>query len=328
MTMDCHKAQEYLVRRISPQESYQDLLNFPRYLEIETVNACNARCPMCTISDWKRNALPMKDELFKKIASEVIEHADEIKRVTLYRDGEPLIDKKIANRIAVLKEGGVKSISISTNVSLLTESKSKELLQSGLDIIIMSIDSLQKDIYESIRVGLKFEEVIKNAMRFIKLREKIRPQTHIWMRMIRQKNNQDEWPDYYKFWSKRLNQNDRIYYHNIFNWGGQLKRFEPIDKSYEPYLPCVALWSLLVIFCNGDVPLCNADYNNRYPLGSLVSNSIQELWRSKIMEERRKLHLSGEKSSFNICKDCNVWDESPDGGNISSRYAKEFGVQI
>ncbi len=108
--MDTAKAEEYLARRISPGETYQDLLRFPRYLEIETIHACNARCPMCTITDWQRGAHVMKEELFEKIASEVIEHADEVKRVTLYRDGEPLLDKKMPHRIAMLKEGKVKNI--------------------------------------------------------------------------------------------------------------------------------------------------------------------------------------------------------------------------
>ena len=43
--MELDKAKEYLVRRISPGESFEDLLRFPRFLEIETVNACNAVLP-------------------------------------------------------------------------------------------------------------------------------------------------------------------------------------------------------------------------------------------------------------------------------------------
>lgn len=318
--MDYAKSKEYLARRISRDESYDNLLDFPRYLEIETVNTCNARCPMCTITDWKRKSAPMKDKLFNKVAAEVIEHAAQIKRVTLYRDGEPLIDKKLAGRITLLKKGGIRAISISTNVSLLSESKSEELLESGLDIIIMSVDSLKKDIYEGIRKGLNFEEVMENARRFIALRNKIRPQTQIWMRMIRQGSNFDEWPAYHKYWSGLLTDNDRIYYHNIFNWGGQLKGFQAVSQSYEPFLPCVALWSLMVIFSNGDVPLCNTDYNNKYPLGSVISSSIKELWQSKIMQRRRQLHLDSKKSSIAICQNCNVWDESPDRENISSQY--------
>ncbi len=118
----------------------------------------------------------------------------------------------------------------------------KDLLHASLDIIIMSMDSLNKDVYESIRVGLNFEQVLENVLRFIKLRDTIRPETKIWVRMIRQKSNEHEWPGYYDFWSRRLNEHDRVYYHNIFNWGGQLEGFAPIAKSYEPNLPCVVLW--------------------------------------------------------------------------------------
>ena len=37
-------------------------------------------------------------DLFNKIADEIIEHSGEVKRVTLYRDGEPLMDKNIPDR--------------------------------------------------------------------------------------------------------------------------------------------------------------------------------------------------------------------------------------
>ena len=321
--MEIAKAQEYLVRRVSPRERYEDLLRFPRYLEIETVNVCNARCPMCTIGDWERGVQPMTDELFNKIAAEAIAHAGELKRVSLYRDGEPLIDKKLPQRVAMLNAGGIRNTAISTNVSLLTEERGKALLDAGLGLIILSLDSLNKDVYEAIRVRLKFEEVMENAQRFIELRNRKKSPTKIWVRMIRQESNKDEWPAYQEFWAPKLTPMDRVYYHNIFNWGGQLQQFEPISNSYEPNLPCVALWSLLVIFCNGDVPLCNVDYNNKYPTGNILTRSIEELWRSKVMTERRELHLSGQKACISLCENCNVWDEAPDLEHIANEYAEE-----
>lgn len=328
--MEIEKEKEYLVRRISSQETYGDLLKFPRYLEIETVNVCNARCPMCTITDWERGSKPMNDELFKKIADEIIVHSNEIIRVSLYRDGEPLIDPKLAQRTALLKQGGIKDVTISTNVSLLTEEKAKDLLNAGLDTVIMSIDSLKKEVYESIRVRLNFEKVMENALRFIELRNKIRPETKIWMRMIKQEGNYDEWPDYHKYWAERLGKQDRIYFHTVFNWGGQLKGYAPIVKSYEPNLPCVALWSLMVIFTDGRVPLCNVDFNNKYPTGSVVTHSIEELWKSKIMNERREMHLLGKKAGVSLCKNCNVWDEAQDqnGKTISQEYASPVEIQL
>lgn len=320
MHASTNKFERYLSERISPQETYSDLLRFPRYIEVETVNVCNARCPMCTIDDWERGSKPISDEIFKKVADEIIANADQVNRVSLYRDGEPLIDKKMPDRIATLKQGGVKNVGISTNVSLLTEQKAKDLLNAGIDTIIFSIDSLQKEIYESIRVRLKFEQVLENALRFIELRNQIRPQTKIWIRMIRQESNKNEWPEYEKFWRSKVAPHDRVYFHNIFNWGGQLDNFKAISSSFEPNLPCVALWSLFVIFSNGDVPLCNVDYNNKFPTGSILTHSIQELWQSKIMNERRVMHLTGQKSCISICQNCNVWDESPDLKGISAQY--------
>ncbi len=326
--MDWTRSKEYLARRISPGRRFDYLLTFPSYLEIETVNVCNARCPMCTIADWERGHQPMTDQLYKKIASEVVEHANEVKRVSLYRDGEPLIDKKLPHRVEVLKAGGIKNVSIATNVSLLSESRATDLLHAGLDTIIMSIDSLDKEVFESIRVRLVMEEVLENALRFIELRNRIRPETRIWMRMIRQESNQNEWPAYHEYWSQRMSSQDRIYYHNIFNWGGQLCGFKPISKSFELELPCVALWSLMVIFCNGDVPLCNVDFNNKYPTGSVASHSIKELWQSQIMDQRRKWHLDGDKGRITLCEKCNVWDESPDTELISSQYATEIELKL
>ena len=117
--MNVSAAKQYLHIRISPEESYEDLLSFPRYFELETVNACNARCTMCTIDDWTRHSPVMKDPLFKKLADEICAHDSEVKRVSLYRDGE-LLDKKMAKRVAMLKDGGVKKVGISTNVALLS----------------------------------------------------------------------------------------------------------------------------------------------------------------------------------------------------------------
>ncbi len=313
--------QEYLRRRIDLRGSYDDLLAFPRYFELETVNACNARCPMCTIEDWQRDSPTMKEPLFRKIADEIIAHAGEVKRVSLYRDGEPLLDKKMASRIAYLKQGGINEVTLSTNVSLLNEKRATDILEAGLDSIILSIDSLKKDVFEAIRVRLNFEEVLENALRFIELRNKIRPSCSIRVRMVRQETNADEWPEYERFWRPKLKFNDRVNYHNIHNWGGQLKEFAPVTTTREPNLPCVALWSLMVIFSEGQVPLCNVDYNNTMPTGSVALQSIQEIWQGREMRERRDLHLKGAKADISLCANCNVWDEPSDTEQVSAEYA-------
>ncbi|MEO5375299.1 MAG: radical SAM protein [Alphaproteobacteria bacterium] len=325
MTSD--RLHEYLVKRISPDETYEDLLRFPRYFQIETVNACNARCPMCTVSDWARGTPSMKEPLFRKIADELIANAGTIRRVSLHQDGEPLLDKALPDRVAYLKDGGIRDVGISTNVSLLDEANARRLLEARLDTIILSIDSLDKAVFESIRVRLNHDVVMANALRFIALRDSLRPATRIWVRMVRQPKNYEEWPEFERFWHTKLRETDRVNYHNVHNWGGQLGNYQSVAHTFEPLLPCVALWSLMVIFADGRVPLCNADYNNHYPTGSVADHSIAEVWNSAIMTERRRLHLTGAKGAVPICKDCTIWEEPPDGTRLAEEYAAMLQAQ-
>jgi len=313
-----NQAQNYLIERISKTESIQDLLNFPRYLEIETIHKCNAKCRMCPVHNEKESRGLLSQVLFEKIVEELKGHIDEIKRVNLYRDGEPLLDKELHLKIYMLKQIGVKEVAISTNVSLLNSEKAKQLLDSNLDIIIMSIDSLNKTNFTKIRKGLNFNNVIQNAFNFIQLRNQLKSKTKIWMRMIRQDLNWNEWDEYKNFWQNLLAESDRINYHPIHNWGGTININNL--KSFQHKLPCVALWSHIVIFANGDVPLCSVDYLNNYPTGNITKQSIYEIWHSKIINHRRDLHLSGQKNQIKLCEKCNAWDEPSDINNISKEY--------
>ena len=82
----------------------------------------------------------------------------------------------------------------------------------------------------------------------------------------------------------------------------------------------------MVVFANGDVPLCNVDYNNKFPTGSIMKNSLRELWQSKILESRRHLHLSGNKKDISICSNCNVWDEVKGEEIISPEFAEKVSI--
>lgn len=61
-----------------------ELLRFPKYFLIETINVCNARCVMCGIDfDSKKKGI-ISDELFDKITDEVSQYSDHVEKVMLY----------------------------------------------------------------------------------------------------------------------------------------------------------------------------------------------------------------------------------------------------
>ena len=57
-----------------------------------------------------------------------------------------------------------------------------------------------------------------------------------------------------------------------------------------------------------------------------MKKSIKDLWRSKIAEDRRNLHLSNNKNKIDLCKNCNVWDEITGEELISPDFAEKVSI--
>ena len=149
---------------------------FPKYLQLETVRVCDARCPFCAIDQWDKSTPLMSDKLFEKIVSELAGYSHWIEAVCIQRAGEPLLDKKLGPRIKMLKDAGIKKVTMSTNASQLNQDKAIELLEAGLDDIMLSIDSIDKEAYEKIRIGLSFENVMNNIQGLFAVRDEIKPE--------------------------------------------------------------------------------------------------------------------------------------------------------
>ena len=99
---------------------YREALLFPKYFQIETVRVCNAACPFCGIDQWNKSVPTMRDDLFDKIVAELAQYREWINSVCVSRAGEPLLDRKIADRVFKLKQAGIKKVNLTTNASLLS----------------------------------------------------------------------------------------------------------------------------------------------------------------------------------------------------------------
>jgi len=234
-----------------------------------------------------------------------------IERVCLSRNGEPLLDGKLSEKIRILKNYGIKEISFSTNASLLNEKKSLSLIDSGLDDIRFSIDGFTKETFESIRRGLKYKEVLRNTLRFIELRNEngIKPKIHI--RMVIQPKNAHEESYFRDFWDSKTLCTDVVSSKPMHSWGSQLLGYKgDIKKEIEKYssIPCISPWSTMIIHFDGNVPLCGCDYNNKILLGNLKEKTIKEIWQSEQFNQIRKTHEEGRRNYIPLCVGCNIWD--------------------
>ncbi len=122
----------------------------PVCLYLEVTNRCNLLCETCprTFEDLEAPA-DMSWDLFTSI----IDQVPNIARVVMHGVGEPMLVKNLPQMIRYLKERGIYAL-FNTNGTLLTPRKQRELIETGLDELRVSLDAADaKDISGSARQG-------------------------------------------------------------------------------------------------------------------------------------------------------------------------------
>lgn len=295
---------------------------FPKFFLIEPINVCNARCVMCGIDFTKKKKAAMADLLFEKITDEISQYKEHVEKVMLYLDCEPLLDKTLHLKIRKMKKAGVKKVNIATNASLLNSQRSVELIDAGLDEVYFTVDSLNKDTFEDIRCGLKFEQVYNNVVNFIQLRNKFNPRIIIRVQMILQDLNYDESNLFIDHWTRILNKHDQVVMQKAHNWASAVNVMRIGDEGSVNAIPCIAIWGTLAVHMNGDVGLCCLDTNSSILLGNLNSQTIAEIWSGIPLDKIRQKHLEGKRNEIRLCDGCTLWRKN------KSDFKKIIGLAL
>lgn len=110
----------------------------PEVAQIEITNRCNFNCKMCQRYDLK---VPIKDMDFK-LYKKIVNKLDSIHEIILTGWGEPFLHPEIFEMIKYAKNKG-KSVSLTSNGSLLTDIITEKIIESGLDSISFSVDDIK-----------------------------------------------------------------------------------------------------------------------------------------------------------------------------------------
>jgi molybdenum cofactor biosynthesis enzyme MoaA len=131
-----------------------------RYLNVflDPNLTCNFRCRMCYFSDpeYKPEKKRMDLGTIGQIADNFFKYA---LKLQIGCGAEPSLYLHNEEIIKAAKTHNVPHISFTTNASLLNYEKIKSLAESGLDEIIISMHGTQKEVYESMMPGAKFEKL-------------------------------------------------------------------------------------------------------------------------------------------------------------------------
>ena len=280
---------------------------FPLHLDIEVTSYCNLECPMCprthrvAMGNWQNKM--MKLNTFKKIIDEGSKKG--LKAINLNNFGESFFNKNLVEMISYAKKKGVLDVMLHTNGTVMNEKLAEQLVNSGLNRIIFSLDSITKEIYEKIRIGAKFEDTVNNVKMFFKVRERLKSKNPvIRVSMVRMKENDHEANKFEEFWGPFT---DEVTYTDYRNQDGldKVDRYTKHKRENRSY-SCPALWQRMTINATGEVTACCRDAGKRLTLGNMNEdhNSLTDIWNGKNLAEARELHENKKAYLIDACNGC------------------------
>ncbi|MBS1875765.1 MAG: SPASM domain-containing protein [Acidobacteria bacterium] len=265
---------------------------------VETTAKCNLYCPMCPRETHAQPKEDMTDGVFDRLVRESGRSAEHMMLIGL---GEPLLDRKIFDRIEYCERHRISTL-LSTNGTLLDEKASARLLDTPLEHVTLSFDGSTKESFEYYRKGARFEKVRDNFVRFARMKHERGSKLQIVVQMVRLERNSGEVDDFVKFWSAvpgvdqvRVKEDET----NLLQPEGGHR---PEDWTH----PCHYLWrGPVYVKHNGDVyPCCQSYMLDGAPLGNVEKTPLEQIWNSDEMQRMRRLHADGRGGEIGICSRC------------------------
>jgi len=274
----------------------------PLQIDLFAVDVCNLKCPMCPRQSYIPGKGYMDFNLVKKIIDQAAEQG--LCAFNFAGLGEPSLYPQLFEVIKYAKAKGVVDVNMHTNGTLLGHDFNRKLLDSGLDRLIISLDSAEKDRYEKIRVGAKFEKVYTAVEDLIKQRNE-HPKTRMHIKVNFIEMDEDDPADKDKFiayWSGKVNRISILRYLDCQE--GEERLYHRKNYMQDNDFCCPELWRRLVILSDGTATLCPRDMKKHYVIGNVLEQSVSDIWRGKRIQEVRDLHRQGRFKEANACRFC------------------------
>ena len=269
----------------------------PIEITLESTAKCNLYCPMCPRAIYTFDNENMDPEVYRRIVESC---KDYVEFIWAYGIGEPLLHPNIFEMVRIARDAGVRT-GMSTNATLLDESRADQLLDCGLDYVILAFDGATKQTYEKYRVGATFEKTRDNIRNFLSRKQSRGSKLHVVMQMVLLRDNVAEMDAYRKMWD--LPGIDEV----------RFKRDEiQIGETVNPASvlegtrrnPCHLLWrGPMYVRYDGLVHPCCQMYKEE-PVGDLKKQSVMEVWNSESMVKLREAHITGDTSGYPVCQTC------------------------
>lgn len=282
----------------------------PTLLTLELTNHCNAACTFCTQPDIMERAKSfINDDVLEKCVEQVKKH--NIPEVMLAGMGEPFMYKKIIGLIKTLSGMGV-SVSVTTNGSIFHVFEPSEIIESGIEYLLISMDAIDTEWLHETKPGIKkdvlqMESEIKKIYDYKINNNFEKPLIKLKYQILENSNNMLDKEKERKILESKVGKLcDVIDLRQQHDWLG-----EAHDGVGNHTLPkatmdniCNQLVRSIEISWNGDVGLCCMDFDNKIILGNILNSDIADIFNSEPIKKARNMYLDGEANKHPMCSGC------------------------
>lgn len=298
----------------------------PVRVKINTGYRCNLRCPLCPSG---RKEPPNSEDLTINDVRFFLTRLGRFYYVSLFGWSESFLVRDIFKIISFLKENR-KIIDIDSNLNITKEEIVKQIEESELDLLSISLDGVDQESYEQYRYGGSFDLVIRNI-------ERLRaaptgPKKIEWQYLVTKKNIQHI--ERAKAMAAELGipirfQDIGMYLDMFYRNTSQLERQWLTDEQMErmrcfskPGEVCQYMYNDPFVDTDGRVyPCCNAarapqsllDKGYENVFGDLKRNTLKEIWNNEYYQMMRCLFAWRNyrgKEVKPICLMCKVYLDS------------------
>lgn len=292
-----------------------DLRSKPHVLKIEPTNNCNLNCLFCDerIHSTRKKGF-MDIQQFKGL---IDKFAQTVYLASMHLWGESLLHPQISEMIEYAHKKRMGTI-LSSNFNFLTEELAENLILSGLDILVVSLDGASQKTYQKYRQNGNFDKVLANIRLIIQKKKDLKRKTpFIELQCLVMKHNENERDEIKKI-ARNLGVNlvkfapFYIYEPKYFDWlPSDIKmRFQSYKtRTKIKTKTCWWLWSSLNINWDGTVvPCCLKVFNTNF--GNIFNQNANQIWNNQHFKKARGLFLTPPKTSDSVCFNCKQYADT------------------
>ncbi len=286
---------------------------YPTAVMIEPTDICNLKCPLCPSGNGslKRAKGFMDFELFKRTINQISRYSY---IVVLWNQGESFLHPRFTEMIHYAHEKGLYTLS-STNANAPLDAE--EVVKSGLDRLIVSMDGSTQETYNKYRVNGVLDKVITNITAIMDAKKRLNSSTPVVeLQFLVLRHNEHEIGSIRKL-AKELNVDQlRLKTAQIYSkedittylpLNPKFRRYKVVNGDFELKFGiknrCKRVWINPVINWNGDMAVCCFDKEGSVKIGNIANHSFYDLFHSDSFNRFRNAILK-DRSRFEICRNC------------------------